>query len=233
MENAQDQGSRFTAVKLVASVEADLLESLVDLDTFPAVNTVSDVNNDILHRWLQSQIEQKLDSFIKESIAALVKKSVHTKLQEPDSKLRILNLFADYKTFLRQKNMSSLLTDNPRLAVEHICMVIRPTTLRRKIESDLQVGMYSLRKVWKAISYHVLEKAVICDQFVPCTESDTDVPSPSSNSNGSQIRSISARSQGSRTGTAGSHTSGKPATASKAGKSESVDQKKGHKSRSE
>ena len=107
------------------------------------------------------------------------------KVNEPDPKLRVLGLFADYKKFLRQKKYEELVSANPTVAVGHICSLLRPHALRTKIVNDLALHQAPLRKDWKQFFAYVVAKAVACDEFVPvhdtAHESFTTPPTPRGN----------------------------------------------------
>lgn len=94
-----EQGSTFQPVALVASLDFDLLSSLAALDTILSITTLDEVTDDILLRWISQQHEDTLESFSLEDLDDMVKKSVHIEVHEPDAKLRMMSLFADYKTF--------------------------------------------------------------------------------------------------------------------------------------
>ena len=184
VQEAQSQGSAFKPVKIVASVDFDLLTSLIELDTFEKVTKIDDLSDEVLLAWLQAQAKVSLDSYSPEELEAMIKKSVAMRVSELDPRLRVISLFTDYKTFLREKNIEGIITDNPKVAVEHICSLLRPPTLKKKIENDLALHKTPLRKDWKKFFQYVVEKAVACNEFVDAHEKQEQSRSPSVNKAG-------------------------------------------------
>ena len=88
-------------------------------------------------------------------------------VSEPNARLRIIRLFSDYKSLLCVRKWDKLLTENPKVAVAHICDLLKPEALKVKIENDLQLSHQDLRKNWKAFYQYVVKQAIFCDSFVP------------------------------------------------------------------
>ena len=76
----------------------------------------------------------------------LVQASVKMNAHEPDAELRAKMLFVDYKKFLRTRQWNRLPTENPKVAVGHICSLLKPPALKSAVENALSLGKYSLRK---------------------------------------------------------------------------------------
>lgn len=74
MDDAQTQGSTFELVAVVASVDTELLQSVVDLDTFMDVTAVPDLSDEYLLNWLIEQDHGTLQSFTLDLLEAIVKR---------------------------------------------------------------------------------------------------------------------------------------------------------------
>ena len=113
--------------------------------------------------------------------------SVRTNIHEPDPKLRIKMLYFDYRTFLRNRKLDSLILTEPKFAVEHICSVIKSPPLKFSTEVDLSFAKRSLLKNWKEFYKHDVQKkiAINCDGY--CTiNQPLGKNTPSKRKNGDQ-----------------------------------------------
>ena len=108
-----------------------------------------------------------MDSLSKENVEAIVKSSVRINVSEPDPELRIKSLFMDYRTLLRTREWDSIIKNNTKVAVEHICSLLKPTELRQTIESELSLAQYEIRKDWKKFYKYVVKCAIECDRYCP------------------------------------------------------------------
>lgn len=166
LEDAQASGSSVQPVSLKASVDPDLLLSMVEFGEFDNVTSLTELTDDNLRQWLDDKDEVSFDSLSAEALNAAVTQAVRINVHEPDPEMRVKALFMEYKTFLRIKKWDSLIEKNPKLAVSHICSLLKPVALKNKIESDLTLGKYELRKQWIPFYQYVLDQAVDCDKFV-------------------------------------------------------------------
>lgn len=102
-------------VSLKSAIDPDLLISLIELEEFgEAVDSIKSLSNEALLEWLQLQDEATLES------VNLVKNNVRISLYEPDLKLRGIKLISDYKTLLRLKNWDGIISENTKVATQHI-----------------------------------------------------------------------------------------------------------------
>lgn len=166
LEDIKASGASVQPVSLKTSIDPDLLLSLVEFGEFNDTEKLEDLTEGKIQSWLDEKSNVSLDSMTVEDLNAAVKTSVRINVHESDPEMRIKALFMDYKTFLRIKKWDSLLEKNPKLAVEHICSLLKPPALKTKIEADLSLGQHKLRKQFMAFYKYVLEQAIYCDKFV-------------------------------------------------------------------
>lgn len=164
--HAANQGSMFTPASIVASIDFELLTSLIEMQIFDQVTDIADLRDEVLLRWLQVQAGVTSTSFDTTDIQALLQRSVKFRFYEPNVSLRIISLFTDYKKFLADHGLKSLIDDNPKLCVKHITSLLQPNTLKKAVERHAYVYNPDLRTKFHAFFQFVLEKAQACDEFV-------------------------------------------------------------------
>jgi len=168
--DARGQGSTMRPVSLVSSVKFELLKALVALKTFPGIQSVDNLKNDILKKWLENQDKVTVDTCSVDELDSAVKKKLFMKMKEPDASMRVMNVFTDYLELLSERKMDSFVEENPKLAILHIVSALRPLALKEKIENDLVLHKQILAKDWHKFYAYVTEKAVALDEFLPAIE---------------------------------------------------------------
>ena len=167
VHDSEASGHALPTVPLVSSVDHDLLLSLIKFECFPSVTQYSQLTDEILLDYLKSKDEVKLESVSLDDLESAFKASVKINTNEPDAELRIHALFTDYQTLLRNKKWERLIDDNPKLAIRHVCALLKPAALKNKIDQDLSLGFNELRKKWLPFFHHVVKCAIACEEYVP------------------------------------------------------------------
>ena len=134
-------------------------------DTFRGVSYISELTDDVLLAWLKDQIAQSSSVITPDILEAELKKRVKLDVKEADAKMRFMNLFMKYYTFLEERNLGDLIHSHPKTAIRHICALIRPLGFQKKIENDLALDKAHPRKDWKGFYQHVVENAVSFEDF--------------------------------------------------------------------
>ena len=120
-----------------ASLDMDLLASLIELEEFGAAVTSFEALTDVqLHEWLEENQGDSLDKSTLDQLANVVRANVRMSVSEPNARLRIVTLLSDYKSLLRVRKWDKLLTENRKVAVAHICETLEPEAVKVKIEND-------------------------------------------------------------------------------------------------
>lgn len=166
IQDVQASGSTISPVSLKASIDPDLLTSMIEFGEFDNVETIEQLSETNIQSWLDTQSEVSFDTLTVEELNSAVRSAVRINVHESDPEMRIKSLFMDYKTFLRTKKWDALITKNPKLAVEQVCSLLKPPALKMKIEADLELGQYELRKKFMPFYKHVLEQAIHSDKVV-------------------------------------------------------------------
>ena len=132
IEDAKTSGSTVKPISVVSSVDRDLLQSLLDIGELDEVESLEQLTDDVLKKWLETQVAEDFDSLTVDSLRSAIKRNVRMNVHETDPKLRVKTLFTDFVSFLRSKNWSDLIKKNPGLAIEEICSLLKPTELKDK-----------------------------------------------------------------------------------------------------
>jgi len=168
VKDAQNSGSNVLPVSLVSSVDRDLLLSTIPLGVFgSSVQEIDDLTDEILEKWLEDKDSVALESISLEELEGAVNSSVRINVNEPDAEMRIISLFSDYRTLLRNKKWERLIDDSPKTAIEHVTRLLKPDVLRQRIESDLALNINHIEDDWARFYSRVLKRAIDCEEYIP------------------------------------------------------------------
>lgn len=65
------------------------------------------------------------------------------------------NLLVDFHSFLSKHVFTWIITENQKKAISHVLSVIKPRTLRDRLDSDFAFPRYQLRKDFKKFLNHI------------------------------------------------------------------------------
>jgi hypothetical protein len=138
-ERKEQEGcGNLLSVALRYSFEPDLLLSMIELAQFgEEIDTLDKLKEDHITAWLSKHREAKTESLSLSKLDSLVSKGLHIKMNEKDVSHRVITLFADYTTLLRNNGLSWVIKDKPKIAVSHIVTALRPNPLQKRIQEDL------------------------------------------------------------------------------------------------
>ena len=166
IHDAQATGADIKPISLKASIDTDILESAIFLCDFgDDVDDIAQLTEEHISAWLSDGQGESLSDLTKDEIDKAVKANVHIRMSESDASFRIKSLFMTYHKFLCTKKWDSLISECPKVATGHICMLLKPERLRLKIESDLELTKKPLRKNWKGFCRYVTQEAVLFDKY--------------------------------------------------------------------
>ena len=90
-------------VPLISCVDHDLLLSLIIIDCLPTVKDFVELTDDIRLNYLKSKEELKPESVSVDELEAAIRSAVKIDVHEPDTELRIQEIFTDHQTTLWNK----------------------------------------------------------------------------------------------------------------------------------
>jgi hypothetical protein len=132
-------GVSVTPITVVASIDPELLENLIDMEEIDA-NSVDDCTDESVMEFLEPT--QGWDASVTaEFVKAEVLAKVTFAMSEKDPALRVMKVVADYYSLHRNLRLD-FINDKPKKAVEHLVSVIKPATQgsNREQTRDGQVG---------------------------------------------------------------------------------------------
>lgn len=87
-------------------------------------------------------------------LSDIVEKSLRTNMTDWNSKSHMNKLFVSYMYILCLKGLAWIPNDNPKNSVYLVLSTILPMSLRRRIESDLDLAYGNLREGFKGFMQH-------------------------------------------------------------------------------
>jgi hypothetical protein len=166
-QNNKADGVNVTPITVVASIDPELLENLVDMEKIDA-NSVDDCTDESVMEFLESTQERDAsvtDKFVKAEVLA----KVTFAMSEKDTALRVMKAVADYYSLHRSLRLA-FINDMPKKAVEHLVSVMKPATLKALIESKLEMDKSELKKDFLEFVKYLEKMAIIEDEHCHVVE---------------------------------------------------------------
>jgi hypothetical protein len=133
-QNNKADSVNVTPITVVASIDPELLENLIDMEETDA-ESVEECTDESVMEFLVST--QECDASVRaEFVKAEVLAKVTFAMSEKDPALRVTKAVADYYS-LRRNLRLDFINGKPKKAVEHLGSVIKPATLKALIMSKL------------------------------------------------------------------------------------------------
>jgi hypothetical protein len=142
-QNNTADGINVTTITVMASIDPELLENLIDMEKIDA-DSVDNCTDESVTEYLESTQERDV-SVTTEYVKAEVLAKVSFTMSEKDLALRVTKAVADYYSLHRNLRLD-FINGKLKEAVEHLVSVIRPATLKTLIESKLEMDKSELKK---------------------------------------------------------------------------------------
>jgi hypothetical protein len=160
-QNNKADGVNVTPITVVASIDPELLENLIDMEEIDA-DSVDDSTDESVMEFLESTQERDA-SVTAEFVKAEVLAKVTFAMSERNPALRDMKAVADYYSLHRNLRLD-FINDKPKKAVEHLLSVIHPATLKALIESKLEMNKSELKKDLLKVVGYLKKMAIIHDE---------------------------------------------------------------------
>jgi hypothetical protein len=166
-QNNKADGVNVTPITVVASIDPELLENLIDMEKIDA-DTVDDCTDESVIKFLESTQERDA-SVTAEFFKAEVLAKVTFAMSEKDPALRVMKAVNDYYSLHRNLRLE-FINGKPKKTGEHLVSVIRPATLKPLIESKLEMDKSELKKDFLEFVKYLEEMAIIHDEHCHVVE---------------------------------------------------------------
>lgn len=150
--------SKLQKTSIKASFDPDLIESLIFMQKFGSGVTLSSLSDEKIIEVLKKE-QKEDDCLTSEELLKTIKSQVSCNMKEKDPSLRVELMVSNYLTCLRRLQMLDLVTDSPKLAIEHLVELIKPAGLQELLISDRDFKHRSLRKNFLGFAEHMKERA--------------------------------------------------------------------------
>jgi hypothetical protein len=159
-QNNKVDGINVTPITVVASIDPELLEILINMEKIDA-ESVDDCTDETVEEYLESTKEISA-SVTAEFVKAEVLAKVSFAMLEKDPALRVIKAVADYYSLHRNLRLD-FINGKLKKAVEHLVSVIEPATLKALIESKLEMNMSELKEDFLEFIGYLKKMAIIHD----------------------------------------------------------------------
>jgi hypothetical protein len=166
-QNNKADGVNVTPMTVVASIDSELQENLIDLEEVVA-ESVEDCTDESVMEYLESTQERSA-SVTAEYVKDVVLAKVLFTMSEKDPALRVTKTVADYYSLHKNLRLD-FINGKPRRAVEHLVSVIKPVTLKALIERRLEMDMSELKKDFLEFVGYLKNMAIIHDEHCNVVE---------------------------------------------------------------
>jgi hypothetical protein len=166
-QNNKADGVNIMPITVVASIDPELLENLIDMEKIDA-NSVDDCTDESLMEFLESTQERDASVTFEFVKADELEKRTFA-MSEKDPALRVMKAVADYYSLHRNLRLD-FTNGKPKKAVEHLVSVIRPATFAALIESKLEMDKSELKKDFLEFVGYLQNMAIIHDEHCHVVE---------------------------------------------------------------
>jgi hypothetical protein len=194
-QNIKADGVNVTPITVVASIDPELLENLIDIKEIDA-ESVEDCTDERVMKFLDSTQERDAPvtaEFVKAEVLA----KVTFAMSEKDPALRVMKTVADYYS-LHINLRLDFINGKPKKAVEHLVSVIKPATLKALIETKLEMDKSELKKDFLELVKYLEEMAIVHDEH--CHVVEHKKTGDSGTKNNGKCNDAGSRSSGHKAG---------------------------------
>jgi hypothetical protein len=166
-QNNKADGVNVTPIIVVASIDPELLENLIDMEEVDA-ESVEDCTDDSVIKFLESTQERDA-SVTAEFVKAEVPAKVTFDMSKKDPSLRVMKAVADYYSLHRNMTLG-FINGKPKKAVKLLVSIIKPATLKALIESKLEMDKSELKNDFLEFVTYLEEMDIIHDEHCHVVE---------------------------------------------------------------
>jgi hypothetical protein len=160
-QNNKADGVNVTTITVVASIDPELLENLIDMESSTQNWSMTATDESVMEYLWSTQ--ERSASVMAEYVKAKVLAKVSFNMSEKDTALRVTKAVVDYYSLHKNLRLD-FINGKPKRAVKHLVSVIRPATIKTLMESKLEMDMSELKKDFLEFVGYLKKMAIIHDE---------------------------------------------------------------------
>lgn len=146
-------------VDLKFCVDVEFLESSIVLEFITDASNYEDLTDEQVRAFLAARATESKEVVTLDMLDDIVKRELRTNMKNNNATARMQDLFSSYITILGRHGLKWIVTDNQKIAVQHVLSAIRPVSLKDRLESDLSFSHHPLKKDFKGFLKHSIRLA--------------------------------------------------------------------------
>jgi hypothetical protein len=166
-QNNKAHGVNVTPITVVASIDPELLENLIEMQEIDA-ESVDVCTDESVMEYLEST-QERYASVTAEYVKAEVLAKMTFAMSKKNPALRVMKAVADYYSLHRNQRLN-FINGKPKRAVEHLVSVTKPATLKALVESKLEMNMSEAKKNFLEFVTYLKKMAIIHDEHFHVVE---------------------------------------------------------------
>lgn len=127
-------------------VDADYLESAIELVLIKEVTSVDDLTSGTLSFFLEIKAKESKDNVDLSLLDSIVESELRMDMSDESARWRVENLFISYHTILRRDGLDSIVSTNQKETVHHVLSAIQLSSLPVRLSYNLKLPNTDLKK---------------------------------------------------------------------------------------
>lgn len=194
------EAQRVKPVGYKACVSGELLLSLVDLQTFKDISKADDVKDEHIKTWLKSRTTCSVADMPGQVKDALSRVKFKVDRQDPEG--AAYAFFVDVLGELRRNRVSKVLTDSPKVIIQHLLEKLEPVQTRDAVKTAYEYWTKSEKEDFQHFHHFVIKTAVESSKYTKVTKDQKNLgsrkhDSPRGGASSSSPTAIATKTKGS------------------------------------
>lgn len=144
-------------VGIIYCVDAEQLESAVECGLIPDCQDVEDLEDDDLRTFLEKEAEESPTVITQDELSKIVESTLRMDMSVKSAKGRMKLLFKEYTSMLRTNGLKWVTEKTPKVAIKQVLSVIKPASLRERLEQDIGFSHSHLKNDYTGFMRHATD----------------------------------------------------------------------------
>lgn len=171
-------------VELKFCVEAEFLESSVALDFISDMYHYTQITNEQVPSLIDERCKESKETVTLEQLDTTVLQKLQVYMKNNNAKVRMQDLFSNYRTLLIRNSLKWILDENQEVTVENVLSAIRSKSIKDFVTNDLLFLKLELRQDFPGFMRHAIrlvEASQLVNNGVPPINDQEDRSARSGN----------------------------------------------------